>query len=382
MEFLKKVWLIFVLIALLIIPITSHAVTSTLADEIELKYESNAPDPVQNIPPSGYYQSGQEVIISTQRPSRVGYVFSGWNTYPDGSGAQYSPGDIFVMPETNVTLYAQWQSFFYTLAFDANTSDPVENLPSSINYTVGDIIIIPEQTPIRAGYVFAGWNTTLDGSGTQYGPGDTFVGLEQDSTLYAQWTRGPVNLIYNANTTDAVDNLPPTESYTPGTIASISKQIPTRNGYTFTGWNSEANGAGTPYNPGQSVLIPDNGLTLYAQWTQNQNNLIFDPNTTDDINNLPENISYAPGDTVTVPNQIPTREGYNFVEWNTLPDGTGTSYQPGDSFTAPDGDITLYAQWDKDNSSILIGIIMGIFLLFVLIGLTIFLLYYADCDCE
>jgi hypothetical protein len=39
-------------------------------------------------------------------------------------------------------------------------------------------------------------------------------------------------------------------------------------------------------------------------------------------------------------------EGYTFVEWNTASDGTGTSYQPWDSFTMPDYDVMLYAIWE------------------------------------
>ena len=198
-----------------------------------LIYEPNSADPVQNLPPNVYYQAEQAVIVSEQAPVRVGYAFAGWNTSPDGSGTQYRPGDAFVMPDARVALFAQWQPFFYTLAFDANTSDPVENLPPSINYTVGEIITIPEQTPIRTGYTFAGWNTFLDGSGTQYGLGDTLVGLEQDSILYAQWTQNQNNLNFDSNTTDDVDNLPGDISYAPGNTVTIPNEIPTREGYHF-----------------------------------------------------------------------------------------------------------------------------------------------------
>lgn len=312
MKLLKKAGFMFLLMVLLIIPnetelqaALNHPNTDTIMEENLLIYEPNASDSVQNLPPSVYYQTGQEVIVSEQTPFRVGYAFSGWNTYPDGSGTQYRPGDSFIMPDVRVVLFAQWQPIFYTLTFDANTSDPVENLPPSINYTVGEIITIPNQTPIRTGYTFTGWNTFSDGSGTQYGPGDMLVGFEQDSILY-------------------------------------------------------------------------------AQWTQSQNNLNFDSNTTDDVNNLPEDISYAPGDTVIIPNEIPIREGYDFVEWNTRPDGTGISYQPGDSFIAPDGDLTLYAQWEEEDNTtpIIIVIIMGILFLLILIGTIISLMYYDDCNCE
>ena len=286
---------------------------------------------------------------------------------------------LFIIP---ITSYAATDTAAsYTLTFVANTSDPVENLPPSINYTVGEIITIPQQTPIRTGYVFSGWNTYSDGSGTQYGPGDMFVGFEQDSVLYAQWVQNTVDLVYDANTTDVVENLPPTESYIPGEFATISEQIPTRNGYTFTGWNSQSDGTGTAYSPGESVLSPDNRLILYAQWSQNQNNLNFNPNTTDSVENLPEDISYAPGDTVTIPEQIPTRDGYRFVEWNTLPDGTGTSYQPGDSFTAPEDNLTLYAQWEENNNPILIWIIIIIVFVLIFVCIILCLLCYFSCSC-
>lgn len=205
---------------------------------------------------------------------------------------------------TKVTDETMQSDIYYTLTFNANTSDSVENLPPSIDVAVGETITIPEQTPIRTGYTFAGWNTYSDGSGTQYGPGDILVGLNQDSTLY-------------------------------------------------------------------------------AQWTQNQNNLIFDSNTIDDVDNLPEDISYIPGETVTVPNQLPTRDNYTFVGWNALPDGTGASYQPGDSFTAPESNLTLYAQWEQDNNPIIIIFIVGM-LLFIFIISIILLLCYTDynCDCK
>lgn len=453
MKFLNKAYFVFMLFALLIIPIASHAATTTVTNEIPpqaalndsntdtiivsnsiqvsntvtlpndnrtiniqadpannvvtsangtnyifnyattsnnlninfeanlLMYEPNSQDLVQNLPPNVYSQTDPKVIISEQTPVKVGYAFAGLNTALHGSETQYRAGDSFIMHDERVALFAQLQSVFFTLAFDANTSDPVENLPSSINYTVGETITIPNQTPIRTGYTFVGWNTNSDGSGTQYGPGDSFVGFEQDSTLYAQWTLNPVNLVYDANTTDVVENLPQTESYIPGEIATISEQIPTRNGYTFTGWNSKSDGTGIAFNPGESVLIPDNGLILYAQWMQNQNNLNFDPNTTDSVDNLPEDISYTPGYTITIPNEIPTRDGYNFIGWNTSADGTGTSYQPGESFTAPEGNLTLYAQWEEDNNPILIWIILGLLFTLIFVCIILFSLCYVDCNC-
>ena len=396
MKLLKKLCAITMLIILLVGSINSYAVTNDIKADSEnnvginstneenlLIYDKNSEEQVQNIPPNAYYSNGQEVMISNQVPSRVGYAFSGWNTFADGSGTQYGPQSVLIMPNSRIVLYAQWQANMYILTFNKNTNDQVENMPQDISYNIGEDITIPSNTPVRVGYTFLGWNTTSEGTGAQYQPNEIIVGLNQDSILYAQWAQNTVDLVYESNTADVVENLPQSQSFVPGTITTISEQVPTRNGYTFNGWNSESNGTGVPYNSGQSVLIPDNGLIIYAQWTKNQNTLNFEPNTTDNVDNLPENISYISGNIVTIPDQVPIRNGYSFTGWNTTEDGTGTVYNPGDSLTGPEEDLTLYAQWEKDNtSSCIIWLIIGTVLFFIFIGTIIFLMYYCSCDCE
>ena len=54
----------------------------------------------------------------------------------------------------------------------------------------------------------------------------------------------------------------------------------------------------------------------------------------------------------TITSAIPTREGYKFIKWNTAADGSGTDYAPGDDFTSGDDPVTLYAQWEKSDSSV------------------------------
>ena len=59
---------------------------------------------------------------------------------------------------------------------------------------------------------------------------------------------------------------------------------------------------------------------------------------------------YESGDTVTTLTNTFTRTDYNFVEWNTVADGSGTSYDEGDTFKIS-SNTTLYAQWEMDASS-------------------------------
>ena len=70
----------------------------------------------------------------------------------------------------------------------------------------------------------------------------------------------------------------------------------------------------------------------------------------------PERISGDPEEVVTVPATEPTRDGYQFVSWNTASDGSGTAYDPGDSFTLGSShDVeTVYAQWTDQVLTIVV----------------------------
>ena len=70
-----------------------------------------------------------------------------------------------------------------------------------------------------------------------------------------------------------------------------------------------------------------------------------------DSNDGTENVSYdsdlyQTGDSVTVKNNMFTRTGYKFVGWNTEVDGTGTKYDPDNTFNIENANVTLYAQWE------------------------------------
>ena len=125
---------------------------------------------------------------------------------------------------------------------------------------------------------------------------------------------------------------------------TVSTTEPTRAGYSFTGWNTAADGSGTSYSGDDTYTLPNSGTdTLYAQWQINTVGLEYDP----------RGGSGEPGDQtgnaasdVTVSTTEPTRDGYTFTGWNTAADGSGTSYSGDDTYTLPNsGTDTLYAQW-------------------------------------
>ncbi len=86
-------------------------------------------------------------------PAREGHTFTGWNTRADGTGSDYS--DTLTVGDAAITLYAQWQTNAYTVRFDTNGGDALDDL--TVNF--GAAIAAP--TPTRTGYAFLGWQPAL-----------------------------------------------------------------------------------------------------------------------------------------------------------------------------------------------------------------------------
>ncbi len=129
------------------------------------------------------------------------------------------------------------------------------------------------------------------------------------------------------------------------TVAGTGSLV--RNGYRFTGWNTDADGSGNAYLPGGSFAMPDHDVTLFAQWEYIPVfRVTYDPRG--GTNAPMDNAFYEAGDTVIAAAQgAMNRTGYTFDGWNTLANGTGTDYMPGTTFPMPSMDVTLHAQWSQ-----------------------------------
>ncbi|WP_173400590.1 InlB B-repeat-containing protein, partial [Listeria floridensis] len=126
-----------------------------------------------------------ETVQEPDSPSRTGYQFKGWTFEQDGERSFWN-FPTQTMPNAPITLQATWEKDTYTLQYQANTSDVVENLPSDQSYTVEDPARVAEMIPAREGYTFLGWNTQADGQGKSVSAGEDWSDAAQ-SVLYAQW---------------------------------------------------------------------------------------------------------------------------------------------------------------------------------------------------
>jgi uncharacterized repeat protein (TIGR02543 family) len=261
--------------------------------------------------------------------TRMGYSFSGWNTNAGGTGTAYADGAIYPF-SADATLYAQWTTLpNHTVTFNNNggsgtMANQVANIPTALTLN----------TFTRSGYNFAGWNTLANGTGTAYANGAIYP-FSADATLYAQWTALP-NHTVTFNNNGGSGTMTPQTANVP---TALTLNTFTRVGYSFSGWNTLANGTGTAYANG--AIYPFSAdATLYAQWTALPNHTVTF-NNNGGSGTMANQVANIP--TALTANTF-TRLGYSFSGWNTNAGGTGTAYADGATYSFA-ADITLYAQW-------------------------------------
>jgi uncharacterized repeat protein (TIGR02543 family) len=174
-------------------------------------------------------------------------------------------------------LYAKWRPT-YTVVYNGNENTS-GNVPidGSSPYESGSTVTVlgnsgsPELEKTEKEFMFAGWNTEANGSGTPYSEGDEFS-INANTTLYAQWT-AIYTVTYNGNENTS-GNVPSDGSspYESGSIVTVfgnsSSPVLEKTGSTFSGWNTAANGSGISYSQGNTFVINANTI-LYAKWTLN-----------------------------------------------------------------------------------------------------------------
>jgi len=126
----------------------------------------------------------------------------------------------------------------------------------------------------------------------------------------------------------------------------------TRTGYTFTGWNTAADGSGTAYADGANYSFTAD-ITLYAQWAINQYSVSYNGNGNDGgTAPATQNGNYNSSITLATNSGGLTKTGFTFNGWNTNAAGSGTHYNVGASFTIPAANTILYAEWVSTAPSI------------------------------
>jgi len=231
----------------------------------------------------------------------------------------------------------------YTITYNVNGG---VNGPVNQDKETGESVTISSTVPTRTGYTFSGWNTIADGSGTSYSAGTSYS-TDADLILYAVWTPNTYTIGYNANGGSGTTNAT-TCSY--GKSCTLTSNTFTKTGYTFIGWTDSETGTEVVYEDGYTILLYNqtSNMTLYALWKINTYTVSYNANYG---TGEPSDQVKTYGETLTLSETVPTREKHRFVEWNTKADGSGTSYQPGDSYSS-ESNITLFAIWSLKTDAV------------------------------
>jgi len=253
------------------------------------------------------------------------YAFAGWSN----GGQTYQAGASFVMGTSSPTFTATWLRLYEVRYYMNGGVDT--GMRQGLLYSNGASVTIDAAIPTRIGYTFAGWN---DQSGNPV-VGSTYTISDTNYLFYARWTADSFTLTYNSAGGSAA---PSSRIATYGAVINLAAatSLPTRSGYTFTGWSISA----TTYAAGAQYQFGATSETARALWTPTTQSITFDlaQGTSSTVISEP---SHTIGETFTAPAIIPTRVGYTFANWS---DGV-TTYGSGAPVTVGASDITLTAQW-------------------------------------
>ena len=185
----------------------------------------------------------------------------------------------------------------------------------------GTLATRPDTPAATPGYTFGGWNKA-DGTAWDYASDK----VTDNITLYAKWAANTYTITFD--TAGGSEIAPITQDYGTNIAAPAD---PTREGYTFIGWDREI-----------PETMPAENMTVTAQWEINQYTITFDTNGGSEIAPITQDY----GTVITAP-EAPEREGYTFIGWDkAIPE------------TMPAENITLKARWkdtEKPTGEIIIG---------------------------
>ena len=187
---------------------------------------------------------GQKPTVP-DNPTKTGYVFAGW--LKDGT-----PYNVNSPLLEYVTVKANWIEDNFTVKFDTNGGSSIVD---KTNIKWNDKILEGVLVPTKTGYTFNGWKYN-DVDVTENMKYSDLAGdnVPTSITLKANWNVNQYTISFDTNGGSNIDSI--TQDY--GTV--ITKPLdPTKEGYTFTGWEPEI-----------PDTMPAYDMTIKAKWLDNE----------------------------------------------------------------------------------------------------------------
>ncbi len=232
-------------------------------------------------------------IVKPNNPTREGYTFIGWDKeIPD------------TMPAESITIKALWKINKYTITFDTNGGSTIDSI---IQYYGTDIV--KPNNPTKEGYTFIGWDKEIP---------DKMPA--SDMAITAKWKVNKYAINFDTDGGTTIDSI--TQDY--GTDI-IKPSNPTKEGYTFIGWDKEI-----------PSTMPAENITIKSLWKINKYTITFDTDGGTTIDSITQDY----GTDIIKPND-PTKEEGTFIGWDKeIPS------------TMPAENITIKALWKINKYTI------------------------------
>ena len=282
-------------------------VTAVAREKVQFEYDLNGGNWADGFTPKDFYYKDEGLLLpDASKLERTGYTFAGWETSEPTADT--------------IKCSAKWIADTYTVTFDSTGGSEVTTKTIDVLYgeQLGDMPV-----PIRTGYFFRGWyDAPVEGKcyGNSDGKGTSWYDKTENCTLYAQWVINRYTITFD--TAGGSEITPITQDYDTAITAPAD---PTREGYTFIGWDKEI----------PTTMLAEN-MTVTAQWVINRYTITFDTAGGSKIAPITQDYGTA----ITAPAD-PTREGYTFIGWDkAIPT------------TMPAENMTVTAQWEINQYTI------------------------------
>ncbi|MGI6781999.1 MAG: InlB B-repeat-containing protein [Acholeplasmataceae bacterium] len=283
-------------------------------------------------------------IIRPTNPTKLGYRFVKWTL--DGEDFVF---DDKKMPANNLELVAEWIPNDYAISFNKNNNKVISGGVESISTTYDVDVVIPNHNYEVDGYTFVSWNSKSDGTGTNYLVGETYRNFTGEHLgtveLFAKWAANEYTINFDGNT--GIGEMESVTAYYDQST-NLPANTFSKTGYGFSGWNFN----GIIYNDKDAItsLATDGSVTLVAQWSANQYQVVFNSG-----DGQTSNQSFVYDEPKALNNNTFIKTGYTFDGWALTSDGV-KKYNNGESVSnltnVKNGTFNLYAVWSANTYTV------------------------------
>lgn len=303
-------------------------------EEYDITYNLNGGSFTGNYPQKHVYGTATRLVA----PEKADSTFAGWYDNAEFTGDPVT--ELAADRHEGITLYARFSDVDFTISYELDGGRFAGVYPQG--FKEGETVELV--APVKDGYTFAGWFETADKTGTAV---TTLSGKTDNVQLYAKWTLEEYTITYELNGGALGGRQTTSYNVESGNINLTSNaHTPTRTGYVFDGWYSNAEFIGE--NVRRIASGSTGNKTLYAKWTIEQYVVRYELSG-GSLGVQSTSVQFTVEDAVPLPATDPTRNGYTFAGWFTDAEFT-TAAQPIPVGTT--GSKTVYAKWNANTYTI------------------------------